>query len=287
MIPELPAYHGVVLWRARFTNSHLFLTLVLLTHMSIPVTLDLKSITTQAPACFQDWRNTDWNLFDSHLRNNVDPEALEPSSAIKVISRAISGAIDAAVPMRTRRSKPRVPWWYPELDRMSIRIKRAKRRMRSTPNPPADARARFNSLDTQWRRMISQARDDYHARQLAETDHHNVWRTIKRHNAHRRPIPPIDGAEDFEDKCNAFRDTLFPSEDATPDALPPDFVSSTADLRDEFHPVSRAEIDHVVARLNYGSAVGPDKLSYEAVRRFHACMPHILPRAFTDLFASV
>jgi hypothetical protein len=185
-----------------------------------------------------------------------------------------------------RRSKPRVPWWYPQLDRMSIRIKRAKRRMRSTPNPSVDARTRFKSLDTQWRRMISQARDDYHAQRLAETDHRNVWRTIKRHHAHRRPIPLIDGAEDFEDKCSAFRNTLFPSADATPAALPPDFVSSKADLRDDFHSVSRAEIDYVVARLNYGSAVGPDKISYEAVRRFHACLPQVLPRVFTELFAS-
>jgi hypothetical protein len=38
--------------------------------------------------------------------------------------------------------------------------------------------------------------------------------------------------------------------------------------------------------LNYGSAVGPDKISYEAVRRFHACLPHVLPRTFTDLFMS-
>jgi hypothetical protein len=135
--------------------------------------------------------------------------------------------------------------------------------------------------------MVARARDDYNARRLAETDHRNVWRTIKHHHAHRRPIPPIDGAEDFQKKYDAFRNALFPPADATtPGALPPDLVSSKADLRDEFHPVSRAEVDRVIARLNYGSAVGPDKISYEAVRRFHACLPHVLPRTFTDLFAS-
>jgi hypothetical protein len=71
----------------------------------------------------------------------------------------------------------------------------------------------------------------------------------------------------------------------SPEVLPPDFVSSKADLRDEFHPVSRAEVDHVIIHLNYGSAVGLDKISYEAVRRFHAWLPHTLPRIFTDLFA--
>jgi hypothetical protein len=41
-----------------------------------------------------------------------------------------------------------------------------------------------------------------------------------------------------------------------------------------------------VARLNYGSTIGPDKISYEAVRRFHAYLPHVLPRVSTNLFTS-
>jgi hypothetical protein len=52
------------------------------------------------------------------------------------------------------------------------------------------------------------------------------------------------------------------------------------------HPVSRAEFDYIIARLTYGSAVGPDKITYEAVRRFHAYLPHVLPCTFTELFAS-
>jgi hypothetical protein len=150
----------------------------------------------------------------------------------------------------------------------------------------ADARGCFRSLEKQWRVMLAQAEDDHYARRLADTDHPNVWRTLKRLHAHRRPIPPIDGAEDFQGKCNAFRDALFPSADTPPEFLPPDFVSSKADLRNEFRLVSRAEVDRVIARLNYGSAVGPDRISYEAVRRFHACLPHVLPRVFTDLFTS-
>jgi hypothetical protein len=134
--------------------------------------------------------------------------------------------------------------------------------------------------------MLAQAQNDYNARRLAETDHRNVWRMPKRHKAHRRPVPPIDGADDFQGKCRAFRSALFPPADVSPNTLPQSFVSSKADLRDDFHPVSRAKIDEVVARLKYGSAVSPDKISYEAVHRLHACLPHILPRTFTDLFTS-
>jgi hypothetical protein len=255
-------------------------------HRTIALYLKVGTPAAADPIQYRDWRKADWRLFDDHIRRldlDLDLDKMEPSGAITTISHAIS---EAAVPLRKRRSKPRVPWWYPELDRMHFRVKSAKRRIRDNPNPSADSRARFNSLDKQWRCMLAQARDCHNARRLAETDHRNVWRTLKQHQAHRRPIPPIDGAEDFQAKCNAFRTALFPPAEVPPDALPSDFVSSTADLRDEFYPVSRAEIDHVVARLNYGSAVGPDKISYESVRRFHACLPHALPRIITDLLAS-
>jgi hypothetical protein len=253
-------------------------------HRTIALYLDVGTPAAAAPIQYRDWRSADWRLFDDHIRG-LDLDNLEPSGAISAISRGISDAVDAAVPLRTRRTKPRVPWWHPDLDRISIKVKRAKRRIRDNPNPSTEERALFHSLDKQWRCMVARARDDFHARRLAETDHRNVWRTIKHHHAHRRPIPPIDGAEDFQEKCNAFRNALFPPAD-TPEALPPDFVYSKDDLRDEFRAVSRAEVDRVIARLNYGSAVGPDRISYEAVRRFHACLPHVLPRVFTDLFTS-
>jgi hypothetical protein len=85
---------------------------------------------------------------------------------------------------------------------------------------------------------------------------------------------------------NAFRAALFPPVDSPASSLPPDFVSTETDLRYKFFPVSRTEVDYVIACLNYGSAVGPDKISYEAVRCFHACLPHMLPQIFTDLFPS-
>jgi hypothetical protein len=117
---------------------------------------------------------------------------------------------------RTRRAKPQVPWWHPELEQMIIGAKRGKRCIRGTPNPSAETRAPFHSLDKRWCCMIAQAIDDHNACRLAETDHRNVWRTIKQLQAHHRTIPPIDGAPDFQDKCDAFRNTLFPPADAPP-----------------------------------------------------------------------
>jgi hypothetical protein len=256
-------------------------------HRTIALYLSVDDIVATEPARYRDWRNANWHLFNDDIRHlDLDHDKLEPSGGITAILRAISEAMEVAVPLKTRRHKLRIPWWYPELDRMRTRVKRAERCIRNNPNPTAEARLGFWSLEKQWRLMLENAREDYNIPRLAETDHRNVWRTLKQHNAHRSPIPPIDGVEDFQAKCDAFRNALFLPADDSLEVLPPNFVSSKADLRDEFHLVSRAEVDHVITRLNYGSAVGPDKISYEAVRRFHACLPHALPRIFTDLFAS-
>jgi hydrogenase maturation factor HypF (carbamoyltransferase family) len=61
-------------------------------------------------------------------------------------------------------------------------------RIRNTLNSSAEVRALLHSLDKQWRCMVARGRDDYNARRLAETNHCNVWRTIKHHHAHRRSI---------------------------------------------------------------------------------------------------
>jgi hypothetical protein len=186
-------------------------------HRTIALYLSVRDLPAAEPTRYRNWRKADWHLFDDHVRRlDLAFDNLEPSSAITTISQAISEAVEAAVPLQTRRAKPRVPWWYPELDRMRERVKRAERRIRSTPNPSADARARFWSLDMQWRVMLAQAEDDHYARRLADTNHRNVWRTLKRHHVHCRLIPPIDGAEDFQEKCNAFRDALFPPADTPP-----------------------------------------------------------------------
>jgi ribonuclease HI len=110
-----------------------------------------------------------------------------------------------------------------------------------------------------------------------------VWRVLKRHQAHRKALPTIDGAADFEGKCSALRNALFPAA-STPEPLEVGFVRGKADLSDESRPVTRAEVDRVVARLRYGSAVGPDMVSYEVVKRLHNCLPDALPRLFTHLF---
>jgi hypothetical protein len=106
-------------------------------HCTVALYLSINGFAATArPIRYRDWRNADWRLFDDHI-NCLDLNELEPSGGITAISKAILDAVDVPVPQKTRRIKPRGPWGHPELDRMRTRVKRAKRRIRDTPNPDA------------------------------------------------------------------------------------------------------------------------------------------------------
>jgi hypothetical protein len=116
------------------------------------------------PIQFWDWHRVDWNLFDNHTKRlDLDLDNLNASGDVTAMSHAIQDAVEAGVPLRTRWSKPRIPWWHPELDRMRTGVQQAERRVRSTPNPTADMRAWYLSLEKQWPLMLENAREDYHA----------------------------------------------------------------------------------------------------------------------------
>jgi ribonuclease HI len=239
------------------------------------------------PSSFRDWRSADWDVFDEHI-SRLDMGEL----SVPTVTKALLEAIEAAAPLKIRRpGKKYVPWWTPELARLQHRVKSARRRARDSMAPTAGLVKRaesplwaaYDALNAAWKKAFTQARSKYAADMLATVNQQNVWRVLKRHLAHRRATPTIDGADDFEGKCAAFRGALFPANDA-PERLQDGLVQGTADLRGEWRPVSRTEVDRVVARLHYGSAVGPDAVSYEVVKRLHQRRPEILPRLFTTLF---
>jgi hypothetical protein len=201
-------------------------------------------------------------------------------------------ALEAAVPVRIRRpGKRNTPWWTPGLAWLQSRVKTARCRARDATAPKegfikrsdSPLWAAYDSLQAQWKAAVARARSEYAADKLAAVNHQTVWQVLKRHQAHRTAIPTIDGADDFEGKCSAFCDALFPAMVA-PVPLAEGFISGTANLRNERCPVTRAEVDRVVAGLHYGYAVGPDTVSYEVVKRLHQCRPDILPRLFSTLF---
>jgi hypothetical protein len=110
-----------------------------------------------------------------------------------------------------------------------------------------------------------------------------VWKTIRKHNTHHRPIPPLKGETSFEGKCKVLREAPFPDKSEQNSEIPPNFVTPLDDLSNDFVYVTPREIYWTLGRLKTDTAVGPDRISYSTVRQLHNSSPQTLPLLFTAM----
>ena len=78
--------------------------------------------------------------------------------------------------------------------------------------------------------MVRTAKTAYRIHQLEATSTQTVWKMIKHHNTHYKPIPPLEGRLDFQGKCDVLQAALFPNT-LQPTPLPPNLLTSKKDLR--------------------------------------------------------
>jgi len=118
----------------------------------------------------------------------------------------------------------------------------------------------------------------YHA---ATTNSKNIWKTIRHHNTHHCPIPPLEGQTDFKAKCASLRNAFFLAVNNLPrQPLPPNFLTSKLDMYQQLYPVTIHEVSLAITHLKYGISVGPDGISYTMLRYLHGSAPEILPLLF-------
>jgi len=128
--------------------------------------------------------------------------------------------------------------------------------------------------------MVGNAKSAYRIHQLETVSTRTVWKTLKHHNTHHQPVPPVDGRSDFHGKCDVLWKALFPdTTQRTP--LPLNLRTSEKDLRHFKSGVTAFEIQFAITYLKYGTSVGPDNISYSTLRQFHDVAPHLLPHLFT------
>ena len=172
-------------------------------HSAVTVTLSLPTAT--APAVPRRcWRKADWRLFDSRVQSaGMDLSQLQGTDdtirAITNITRLIHQAIDDAVPLKIPR-KVAAPWWNHSLTLAKQSVKRADRRARLQPSA-ANLEDSHNKR-SKWSKMVRNARTAYRIYQLETVSTQTVWKTLKHHNTHHKPIPPLDGRSDFQGKCD-------------------------------------------------------------------------------------
>jgi ribonuclease HI len=233
------------------------------------------------------WKKADWPKFAKLIRTSTtslkpaevtsDTELL--SLTTKFIS-TITESIDECVPARKMRRK-NAPWWNHNLTVLKSKLLCSERRYRQHRNEENKQSAHHHR--TQWTKSIETAKRNYWDKQLADSTATTIWKTLRNHNTHQQPLPPLDGETSFDGKCTVLRHSLFPSTSDPPD-IPATFVESKADLSQQFDHVTVREVDHVIEQLRYGTAAGEDGINYITVQQVHAANPLILPQLFTELF---
>jgi hypothetical protein len=251
-------------------------------HSSITTTLTIPCFIPMAPTR-RNWQKANWSAFQDHIYatgldlTNLQGE-VDTLRAVSSITTIIGQATDIAVPISQSRHSG-APWWSHSLMLAKQSAKRAARqaRLQLSVITRADSQKKYQH----WTQMVWTAKAAYRIKQLQSTTTKSVWKTLRHHNTHHRPIPPLEGQIDFQAKCDVLRNALFPAVNNLPrQKLPDNFLSSKLDMYQQSHPVTAREVQHAISHLKYGTSVGPDGISYTTLRHFHETTPRTLPLLF-------
>jgi len=293
-VPAIPTHHprngghpstiDLYLSRGSVTQSILALAVNHNTtsdHSAVTVTLSLPTAMAPAVPC-RCWRKADWKIFDLRIQSaNMDLSHLhgmdDTLRAIANITRLIHQAVDEAVPVRLLW-KTTAPWWNHSLTLAKQSVKRGDRRARLHPTEANKEDSQYKR--SKWSIMVRNAKTAYRIRQLKTTTNRTVWKTVKHHKTHHKPLLPLERKSDFQEKCDVLRKALFPNTtQRTP--LPPNLLTSKKDLRHFTSKITAFEVELAITHLKYGASVGPDNISYDTLRHFNQAAPHLLPHLFT------
>ena len=139
-------------------------------------------------------------------------------------------------------------------------------------------------MQRNWEKAVRSAKYKYWKEKISKADNRSIWTINKAHTlTHTKAIPNLEGIEDFNQKCDLLRSTLFPQNTNHDYSLPDNFVDSLEDITAQFKVVSRNELKRVLDSANTNSAVGADGINYQILYELDKAAPSILPQIITAL----
>ena len=105
---------------------------------------------------------------------------------------------------------------------------------------------------------------------LQQTSPQDVWKVLRYLKpAHTKPIPPLQGLNSFEDKCQILRTALFPPPTPGIDIL--NLQEPKANLRNSTSNITGSEICQAIKKCNQNAACGYDRIPYLVIEKAHNC----------------
>ena len=93
-------------------------------------------------------------------------------------------------------------------------------------------------------------------------------------------IPAIKGKESFREKCQAFREDLFPPPPTTP---APSLHTYKGDKKWDWPSLTKEELEHACLKVK-ATSPGPDLISQEIVKQVYQAQPELLFKIYSALF---
>jgi hypothetical protein len=124
------------------------------------------------------------------------------------ITEIIYKATDTTVLWVKQRAK-QAPWWHPNLNKIKQQLHCAERYHQKNRT---DNRIQLQTklICSQWKTVVQLAKEKYWTTRLRNTDTQNIWKCLRLSDTHSKPLPPLDGIDDFQGNCDTLRNALFP-----------------------------------------------------------------------------
>ena len=227
----------------------------------------------------------------------------------QLFTTTIMNAAESAIP-RARLCERSKPWWTEELKTLRKLLHKALRTFKRTKQE-IDLIAWKTARNTYFH-AIRDAKTQHWENFLANAAGKGVYRAAK----YTRPttqaqIPTITTqngeARTFDEKCQAFLSTLFPSPPTEPSTPPspsqlstppypwqpnlqiPQRSTSSASKGDggEVWPwpqLSPKEVKNAISSSSAVKAPGPDRIGFAIIQQAYAAIPHIFTRVYSVFF---
>ena len=258
-------------------------------------------------------KKTNWDIFNNTLNEEVNNQQLEAqlldlphtssylsrkillgqdNSLVEKLEKlgedittVVQTALKESTPLVSQKPKPK-PWWTSELDNLKSDQNRAFRVLKR------EASREDNSQINQWKKEYLIAKYRYlKAIKKAKLNH---WETFLQKETPKEifkamaytkdnlsiRIPAIKGKETFREKCQAFREDLFPPPPSTPAPL---LNTYKGDSRWEWPALTKEELEFACVSVK-ATSPGPDLISQDIVQKVYQAQPELLFKIYSALF---
>jgi ribonuclease HI len=210
------------------------------------------------------------------LLQNPDLElaGILDSAAIELTS-AIIAAAKASIPIAKPGARPK-PWWNPEL--LDLRKAMLKRQREMTQDPAS--KQPYLQAKNSYFLAIKRAKRDHWNQFLEKEDPQSIYRAMAYTKEQQvGKLPPIASKELFQDKCDIFRNTLFPT---PPRASSPNW--------DKYRPgswkwssLTASELELACSAKIKGKTPGPDSISQDIILKAYRAIPDVFYQLYSCL----